>query len=66
MRNTRLASFLVLRLNLFSRGAAWLAPAKRMSKAVRDAYCAPYDSPANRLATLRFFDQLVDVVRHHA
>jgi haloalkane dehalogenase len=58
VRNTRLASFLVRRFNLFSRGAAWLAPAKRMRRELRDAYCAPYDSWENRIATLRFVQDI--------
>ena len=58
VRNTGLARFLVLRLNLFSRGATWLASARRMPKAVRDAYCAPYDTPENRIATLRFVQDI--------
>ena len=58
VRDTRLAAFLVLRANLFSRGASWLAPRKRLSREVRHAYCAPYDSPANRLATLRFVQDI--------
>ena len=58
VRNTRLASFLVRRFNLFSRGAAWLAPARRLRKEVRDAYCAPYDTWENRIATLRFVQDI--------
>jgi haloalkane dehalogenase len=58
VRNTRIASLLVRRFNLFSRGASWLAPAKRLSKEVRDAYCAPYDSSENRIATLRFVQDI--------
>lgn len=58
VRNTRIAPYLVLRFNLFSRGAAWLAPAKRLSKELRQAYCAPYDSPENRIATLRFVQDI--------
>jgi pimeloyl-ACP methyl ester carboxylesterase len=58
VRNTRLAAFCVRHLNLFSRGATWLAPAKRMSKAVRDAYAAPYDTPEHRIATLRFVQDI--------
>lgn len=58
VRNTRLASWLVRHANLFSRGAAWLAPAKSMGRALRDAYCAPYDSPENRIATLRFVQDI--------
>ncbi len=58
VRDTRLGPFFVQRFNLFSRGAAWLAPAKRLSKQVRDAYCAPYDSYENRIATLRFVQDI--------
>ncbi len=58
VRNTRLATFMVRHLNLFSRGASWLAPARRLSKALRDAYCAPYDSPDHRIATLRFVQDI--------
>jgi haloalkane dehalogenase len=58
VRNTRLATFLVRHGNLFSRGASWLAPGRRLPKALRDAYCAPYDTPDHRLATLRFVQDI--------
>ena len=58
VRNTKLAMFMVRHFNLFSRGASWMAPARRLPKPVRDAYCAPYDSPDNRLATLRFVQDI--------
>ena len=58
VRNTRLASFLVRHLNLFARGATWLAASKHLPKAVRDAYCAPYDTPDHRIATLRFVQDI--------
>ncbi len=58
VRNTRIAPYLVRRFNLFSRGASWLAPAKRLSREVRLAYCAPYDSWDNRIATLRFVQDI--------
>lgn len=58
VRNTRLATWLVRHLNLFCRGAVWLAPARRMPRAVRDAYCAPYDTPDHRIATLRFVQDI--------
>ncbi len=58
VRDTWIASFLVRRFNLFSRGAAWLAPAKRLSRELRDAYCAPYDGWENRIATLRFVQDI--------
>ncbi len=58
VRNTRMAPWLVRRFNLFSHGATWLAPAKRMSRELRRAYRAPYDTPANRIATLRFVQDI--------
>ena len=58
VRNTRLASWLVRHANLFARGATWMASAKWMPKTLRDAYCAPYDSPENRIATLRFVQDI--------
>lgn len=48
----------VLGLNLFARAALWMAPRKRLSKAVRAGLTAPYDRPANRLATLRFVQDI--------
>ena len=58
VRNTRLATFMVRHLNLFSRGAAWLAAARPLPKPLRDAYCAPYDTPDHRIATLRFVQDI--------
>jgi len=58
VRNTRLATFCVRRFNLFSRGAAWLAPVRRLPREVRDAYCAPYDTWEHRIATLRFVQDI--------
>jgi haloalkane dehalogenase len=58
VRGTRLASLMVRQLNLFARGAAWLAPARPLPKALRDAYCAPYDTPDHRIATLRFVQDI--------
>ena len=59
VRNTWLAAFMVRRFNAFSRGAAWVCcTRKRLSRELRDAYCAPYDSWANRIATLRFVQDI--------
>ncbi len=59
VRNTPLGSFLVRGLNAFSRGAAQVAcTRKKLSKEVRDAYCAPYDSWSDRIATLRFVQDI--------
>ncbi len=48
----------VLRFNLFARAALFMAPAKRLSSEVRAGLIAPYNSPRNRLATLRFVQDI--------
>ena len=54
-RNTRLGAFLVRRFNAFARGAArYAVAAGRLPPDVRRAYLRPYDSWANRIATVRF------------
>lgn len=59
VRDTPLGPLLVRGLNSFARGATHLAcTRKRLSKEVRDAYCAPYDSWADRIATLRFVQDI--------
>jgi haloalkane dehalogenase len=46
-------------LNAFSRGASHIAcTRKRLSKELRDAYCAPYDSWGDRIANLRFVQDI--------
>jgi pimeloyl-ACP methyl ester carboxylesterase len=58
VRNTALGAFLVRRFNAFSAIAARVAFKKPVAKAVREAYMLPYDSPANRIATLRFVQDI--------
>jgi pimeloyl-ACP methyl ester carboxylesterase len=53
-----LATPAVLYGNLFARGAIVMAPAKRLSGKVRRGLMAPYNSPRNRLATLRFVQDI--------
>jgi haloalkane dehalogenase len=54
-RNTKLGEWLILRHNFFCRSAAkWCTVRKPLSPTVREAYLAPYDSPANRIAVLKF------------
>lgn len=53
-----LAEPAVLGLNLFARGAAWMAPARPLAPAVRRGLLAPYDRPRHRLATLRFVQDI--------
>ncbi len=59
VRNTRLGAFLVRGFNLFARGATTTAvTSKKLDRVVRDAYCAPYDSWSDRIATLRFVQDI--------
>jgi cis-3-alkyl-4-acyloxetan-2-one decarboxylase len=58
-RNTWLGTLLVRGCNAFARGAAKVGCKRNpMSKELRDAYCAPYDSWENRIATLRFVQDI--------
>jgi haloalkane dehalogenase len=59
VRDTPFGPLMVRGLNAFSRGAAHVGcTRKKLSKTVRDAYCAPYDSWADRIATLRFVQDI--------
>ena len=58
IRNTFLGPLLVRGFNAFSAGATRMAVKKPMEKAVRVAYEAPYDSWRNRIATLRFVQDI--------
>lgn len=59
VRDTDFGAWAVRYLNAFALGAAWVAPTRRrLSAPVRNAYLAPYNSPANRIATLRFVQDI--------
>jgi haloalkane dehalogenase len=59
VRDTPLGALLVRGLNAFARGATRAACTRvHMPRALRDAYCAPYDSWAARLAVLRFVQDI--------
>ena len=59
VRDTPFGGLMVRGLNAFSRGAAHVAcTRKKLSKEFRDAYCAPYDSWNDRIATLRFVQDI--------
>ena len=61
-RDTRLGAFLVLKMNLFALKAARVGcKRKPMSAALRGAYCAPYGTPSERIATLRFVQVTVEL-----
>ncbi|MFP6584298.1 MAG: alpha/beta fold hydrolase [Candidatus Hydrogenedentota bacterium] len=58
-RNTLLGTFLVRGFNAFSAGAAYVGCKRNpMSGDLKRAYCAPYNSWANRIATLRFVQDI--------
>ncbi len=48
----------VLYANLFARGAIHMAPRRRLAAGVKKGLLAPYNCPANRLATLRFVEDI--------
>lgn len=53
-----LASVLVRGFNAFAWGATYMATTKGLPDAVREGLLAPYDSWANRIATLRFVQDI--------
>ena len=55
---TWLAAPAVLGLNLFSRGAIYMASAKGLKHDVRKGLTAPYNTWRNRIATLRFVQDI--------
>ncbi|MFQ5559803.1 MAG: alpha/beta fold hydrolase [Nitrospinota bacterium] len=57
-RDTQVGAFLIRGLNAFVLLAASVCPRKRLLKDVRDAYLAPYNSWKNRIATLRFVQDI--------
>ncbi|MGE3181696.1 MAG: alpha/beta fold hydrolase [Phycisphaerae bacterium] len=60
LRLTRspLGALLVQGCNLFAVGATWTGTKTGMPRAIRKAYCAPYNSWSNRIATLRFVQDI--------
>lgn len=48
----------VLGANIFARGALYLAPETRLSNSVKKGFVAPYNSWANRIATLKFVQDI--------
>jgi haloalkane dehalogenase len=57
-RNSILGPLLVRGLNAFSRGAVRYCVCKPLPPEVRDGYLAPYDSWRNRIAVLRFVQDI--------
>lgn len=57
-RGGAFAELAVLRMNGFAAGAARMATHRGLAPAVRAGLVAPYDSPENRIATLRFVQDI--------
>jgi len=57
-RDSALGALAIRGFNAFSAIASHVGVARRMPPAVRRAYVAPYDSWANRIATLRFVQDI--------
>jgi len=58
-RNTRLGEWAIRGLNAFAKGTARIGcTRKRMPSSLREAYVAPYDSWANRIAVVRFVQDI--------
>ncbi len=53
-----LAEFLVLKANLFARAAAIMASHKGLTRDVQAGLLAPYNTPYNRMATLKFVQDI--------
>jgi len=58
VRDTALGAFLVTRFNAFSGIASRVAFKKAVSREVRQGYTLPYDTPDNRIATLKFVQDI--------
>jgi len=58
VRDTGLGALLVRGFNAFSAGATRMAVTRPLPADVRKAYTAPYDSWGNRIATLRFVQDI--------
>jgi pimeloyl-ACP methyl ester carboxylesterase len=57
-RDSSLGAFLVQRFNAFARGAATFGVKRAMAPAERAALLSPYDTPAHRIATLKFVQDI--------
>jgi haloalkane dehalogenase len=57
-RDSAFGAWLITRFNAFARGAARYGVRRRLDAATRDALLSPYDTPAHRLATLRFVQDI--------
>ena len=57
-RDSKFGAFIIRAFNAFSSGASYQGVETKMPDDVRLAYVSPYDSWANRIATLRFMQDI--------
>ncbi|MCW5581847.1 MAG: alpha/beta fold hydrolase [Luteimonas sp.] len=57
-RDFQLGELVIRGFNAFSSGASWFGVERKMPRAVRRAYVAPYDSWKNRISTVRFMQDI--------
>jgi pimeloyl-ACP methyl ester carboxylesterase len=57
-RDSKFGALLIRGLNAFSSAASFVGVKKKMPAEVRRAYVAPYDTWANRIATVRFVQDI--------
>lgn len=57
-RNKSFGEFIVRRFNAFAWPATFMASQKRLTRAVKEAYLAPYDSWEHRVAVARFVQDI--------
>ncbi|MDR1076323.1 MAG: alpha/beta fold hydrolase [Xanthomonadaceae bacterium] len=57
-RDSKIGAFLIRGFNMFAGAASYVGVSQRMPADVRRAYVAPYDSWRNRIATLRFVQDI--------
>jgi cis-3-alkyl-4-acyloxetan-2-one decarboxylase len=57
-RDSKFGAYIIRNFNAFARGAAVIGTQRKLAPEVRAGLLAPYDSPANRIATLRFVQDI--------
>ena len=57
-RDSRVGGFLIRAFNLFARGAAHFGTTRRLPRAIKQAYIAPYRGWRNAISTLRFMQDI--------
>ncbi len=57
-RDSTFGAWLITRFNAFARGAAYFGVKRKLDAETRAALLSPYDTPAHRISTLRFVQDI--------